>query len=353
MTAMIYEISPSIATPEDLRSDAALAAAADKEYVLTQSGPRTVIPSSVSYLPFSHLIPTSSLRELGEDIKQHPPSTEGQLPSRDQILTSRFTKDQNLGQIEFYFDISNYSPFYPSEPGKKYGTMLMMLQYPFSRGSMHIPPLPPSPQLNGHSNHNGNSNGNPASNGIPAQTKSPKSRTTAEDKPLINPRYYLDRGGAVDFKLMCLCQRFADKICRTAPLSSIIERRVFPPAASPPTSQPSQSTNCNGNGAQDKGTGEVEEEEDFSDWIRNTTITDWHPIGTCSMGGHEGIEAGVVDARLKVYGTQNVRVCDASVMPLQIAAHLQATVYAIAEKGAEMMKEDWARSRLGRDGVES
>lgn len=338
VTAMIYEISPSIATPEDLRSDAALAAAADKEYVLTQSGPRTVIPSSVSYLPFSRLIPPSSLRELGEDIKQHPPSTEGQLPLRDQILTSRFTTDQNLGQIEFYFDISNYSPFYQSEPGKKYGTMLMMLQYPFSRGSMHIPPLPPKHQINGHSNHNGSA----TSNGVPAQKKSPKARTTAEDKPLINPRYYLDRGGAVDFKLMCICQRFADKICRTAPLSSIIERRVFPPprpaAASPPTSQPSQSNHNSTNGEGQEG---EEEEEDFSDWIRNTTITDWHPIGTCSMGGHEGIKAGVVDARLKVYGTTNVRVCDASVMPLQIAAHLQATVYAIAEKGAEMMKEDW------------
>ena len=315
---MIYEISPSIATPEDLRSDAALAAAADKEYVLTQSGPRTVIPSSVAYLPFSKLFPSSTLLQMGEDIQQHIPSTEGQLPSRDEILTSRFTTDQNLGQIEYYFDISNYSPFYKSKPGKKYGTMLMMLQYPFSRGNMHIPPLPTNTQVNGHH----------TTNGVSSKGEQTKKRTTAEDKPLINPRYYLDRGGALDFKLMSQCQRFADKICRTAPLSSIIVKRVFPP--SPPPS----ATHQEGEGGQ---------EEDFSAWVRDTTITDWHPVGTCSMGGHEGAKAGVVDARLKVYGTKNVRVCDASIMPLQIAAHLQATVYAIGEKGAEMMKEDWAK----------
>jgi hypothetical protein len=41
---------------------------------------------------------------------------------------------------------------------------------------------------------------------------------------------------------------------------------------------------------------------------------------------------GVVDASLKVYGTSNLRVVDASIMPLQIGAHLQSTVYAISEK---------------------
>lgn len=39
----------------------------------------------------------------------------------------------------------------------------------------------------------------------------------------------------------------------------------------------------------------------------------------------------VVDTTLKVYGTSNLRVVDASIMPLQVGAHLQATVYAISE----------------------
>ncbi len=47
-----------------------------------------------------------------------------------------------------------------------------------------------------------------------------------------------------------------------------------------------------------------------------------------------------VDARLKVYGTKNVRVADASVIPIHVSSHIVATVYAIGEKAAHMIKED-------------
>jgi choline dehydrogenase len=51
---------------------------------------------------------------------------------------------------------------------------------------------------------------------------------------------------------------------------------------------------------------------------------------------------GVVDSRLKVYGTKNVRVVDASVIPFQVSGHLTSTLYAIAEKAADLIKEDLA-----------
>lgn len=41
---------------------------------------------------------------------------------------------------------------------------------------------------------------------------------------------------------------------------------------------------------------------------------------------------GVVDGSLKVYGTTNLRAVDASIMPTQLGCHIQATIYAIAEK---------------------
>ena len=49
---------------------------------------------------------------------------------------------------------------------------------------------------------------------------------------------------------------------------------------------------------------------------------------------------GVVDARLRVYGTANVRVVDAAVLPMQLSAHLSSTLYGVAEKAADLIKED-------------
>ncbi|KAL9634170.1 MAG: hypothetical protein Q9164_004250, partial [Protoblastenia rupestris] len=318
---MVFEIDQSISTPEDFRTDPILAAAADKQYILEHAGPRTIIPSSAAYAPFSTCIPTSTLQKWGQSLLSQSPE---KSKHRDTILANRLITDRNLGQIEFYFDVANYSPYYVPEAGKKYATMLMMLQYPFSKGCMHIPPLSSTSK-------------NPGT----------KKSVRAEDKPLINPQYYLGPGGEIDFQATVACQSFADKICRTEPLSSIIKQRVFPPP--PPTTTTTVPDSINPNNTEN-GHENENEKEDFSPWVRDTTITDWHPMGTCAMGGHQGIKGGVVDARLRVYGTKGLRVCDASIMPLQIAAHLQATVYAIGEKGAQILREDWEEGVNGVNG---
>jgi choline dehydrogenase-like flavoprotein len=61
-----------------------------------------------------------------------------------------------------------------------------------------------------------------------------------------------------------------------------------------------------------------------------------HPSGTASMLPESS--GGVVGADLLVYGVQNLSVVDASIIPLIPATHLQATMYAIAEKAADLIK---------------
>ncbi|KAI9066187.1 hypothetical protein FKP32DRAFT_1674137 [Trametes sanguinea] len=56
-------------------------------------------------------------------------------------------------------------------------------------------------------------------------------------------------------------------------------------------------------------------------------------------------QGGVVDHTLTVYGTSNLRIVDASVIPIHIAAHTQATVYAIAEMAADLIKRGDADRR--------
>lgn len=294
VTATIYEIDPSVPTLDDLRTDPALAAKADLAYTNTLSGPRTMLPCSFCYLPLSHFVPQSTLSELASM------AYSSATPSRrETVRTDRLTQAQRLGQIEYIFDVGNWSPFLPAEKGKKYGTMLQILQYPFSVGSVHIP----GRQSNGT---NGGTN---------------KVVAKGNMTPIIDPKYYAGAHGAVDFETKLLCLQFGHKIASTQPLAQIIRKRVWPPEPSPSASQ-------------------QEQEDELRTWLTNNTITDWHPVGTCAMGGREGIRGGVVDDRLRVYGVKGLRVVDASVMPLQISAHLQATVYAIAEKASAMILED-------------
>jgi choline dehydrogenase-like flavoprotein len=80
--------------------------------------------------------------------------------------------------------------------------------------------------------------------------------------------------------------------------------------------------------------------------IKKVLTTQYHPIGTCAMMPLE--KGGVVDAKLTVHGTVNLRVIDASVFPMQLRGNIQSTVYAIAEYAADMIKAKWVRS--GKDG---
>ena len=45
----------------------------------------------------------------------------------------------------------------------------------------------------------------------------------------------------------------------------------------------------------------------------------------------------VVDNELRIFGVQNLRVVDASVIPCPIASPIQACIYALAEQAADMI----------------
>jgi choline dehydrogenase-like flavoprotein len=83
---------------------------------------------------------------------------------------------------------------------------------------------------------------------------------------------------------------------------------------------------------------DLSDKKSVEEYLRKTCATEYHPIGTVAMG-EKG--TGAVNDRLKVWGTKGLRVVDASVMPLHVSGNIVATVYAIAEKGSDMIKEDW------------
>ncbi|KAF9508779.1 GMC oxidoreductase [Hydnum rufescens UP504] len=125
---------------------------------------------------------------------------------------------------------------------------------------------------------------------------------------------------AIDFDMatQIAAARFTRHAFQTAPLSTLSTGESLPGFTLVPDSPDHGST------------------ANWTSWIMNNARPVAHPIATCAMMSRS--LGGVVDAQLRVYDTKNVRVVDASIMPIQISAHLSSTVYGIAEKAADLIK---------------
>jgi choline dehydrogenase len=73
---------------------------------------------------------------------------------------------------------------------------------------------------------------------------------------------------------------------------------------------------------------------DLGTWVRANAQTQNHMAGSCRMGIDDG---AVVDPECRVHGVDQLRIVDVSIMPKLVAAHAQATVFAMAERAAELI----------------
>lgn len=128
--------------------------------------------------------------------------------------------------------------------------------------------------------------------------------------PRIDPHYLEDE---TDLDVLSEGLKYILKVVQTPPLSDLVDVQLVPGPAI-----------------------DLSTDEKVKEFVKNNTSTTWHTCGTCSMMPRE--LGGVVDSKLRVYGTKNLRVVDLSVLPLQVAVHTQAVVYGIAEQAADIIK---------------
>ncbi|KAJ8519803.1 hypothetical protein ONZ45_g3288 [Pleurotus djamor] len=122
-------------------------------------------------------------------------------------------------------------------------------------------------------------------------------------KPLLVDLSLFDH--PADIEILVNAVKFARRLCGTEAFKGVVVEEITPGLS-------------------------VQSDDEIKEFLRNVVDITHHPLGTAAMLPRD--QGGVVDSNLKVYGTTNLRVVDASVIPLQIAAHPQATIYAIAEK---------------------
>ena len=129
------------------------------------------------------------------------------------------------------------------------------------------------------------------------------------DDPAIDPNY-LDEQEDLDVLVEGVKQ--AREIFDTAAFDGVLGREVWP------------------------GEG-VQTDEGIAEHIRETAQTVYHPVGTCRMGA-DGM--AVVDDRLRVHGVEGLRVVDASVMPTVPSGNTNAPTIMVAERAADLVREE-------------
>lgn len=89
---------------------------------------------------------------------------------------------------------------------------------------------------------------------------------------------------------------------------------------------------------------DVQSDEEILAFIRRKSETIYHPVGTCKMGDINDMMT-VVDPELKVKGIKGLRVVDASVMPTLVGGNTNAPTIMIAERCADLIKQEYYQER--------
>lgn len=129
--------------------------------------------------------------------------------------------------------------------------------------------------------------------------------------PTIDPQYLSSQ---YDVQALVEAAKYLRKVATTAPLSEFLVGEYAPGLATTNT------------------------DEEWAAYIRESMFSIYHYSSTCAMLPEK--DGGVVDPKLVVHGTSNLRVVDVSITPVLIGSHTQTVAYGIAEVAADIIIKD-------------
>ncbi|CAG8094086.1 unnamed protein product [Penicillium salamii] len=291
LTTISFEVADGQVSGDIMR-DPNVVQAVIKLYQETNGGPLAGMPLSTAYLPFvdgDGLVPREEVETLLAkhlDNTDTPPNLRLQYDQiRRMILDPEVSSSHFLflpAQLHMHPGKTTLTDVLAKTLPENYVSLLMLHSHPFSRGSVHI------------------------------------SSNRSEDKSTYDPKLL---SHPLDLEMMARQMQFAERIVETEPFSTLLK-----PGKSMPES-----------------TRDMCDLDHVKEVVKDRLFTCFHPAGSCAMLPKD--QGGVVDPKLKVYGTKNLRVVDASVLPLEPSGNIQSAVYAVAERAADLIKE--SRPRLG------
>lgn len=279
-----YEVADGMPSG-DMARDPAVAGAAMAAYQKDGSGPLGMVPLVSAFMP---LVDTSE-EERNQLLQQLQTSLDSPDLSRThkKQYEALHTLLQNPDEPTAQFILAPFQllPREGEHPKRLFGlghpgffiSLVSLLSYPLSRGSVHI------------------------------QSSDPKVAPLIDHGILRHP---------VDLEISARHTMWMDKLAETEPMASLLKK------GGERLHTPEPVTNL----------------EKAKELCKELTLSMYHVSGTCAMMPLE--DGGVVDSHLKVYGSTNIRVVDASIFPLEPRGNIQATVFAVAEKAADIIKQD-------------
>jgi choline dehydrogenase-like flavoprotein len=279
-----YQLLDNYTSLDVLRWNTTYAAAQMELYNQNETSLYGITASSYSFMTWKQALGNdTALRALASKAATSNQTTSPFEPVRKGILLD-YLANSKVPQLEVIFS-DGYTGVkgYPAvgNPLRGIGTfsLIASIQHPFSVGSVHVT--------------SANISANPA----------------------INPNYF---GEDYDLQVTIATAKYLRKIANTYPLKQVWSAEYEPGPSAVPDG----------------------DDEAWKNYVLNNSQTIFHPAGTCAMID-EALH-GVVDKDLLVYGTSNLRVVDASIIPVLMGAHIQTAVYGIAEIAAEKIIAQWS-----------
>ncbi|KAE8405051.1 aryl-alcohol dehydrogenase [Aspergillus pseudonomiae] len=281
-----FQAKAELETKDSLvRQEAEALGQAMQEYTATQSGPLASLGvHTYAYLPLPpqdrSALQALFINHAPENSQEHRAARAYYDIANTTVLDSKQPSAaylSALGQTNYAKDLNDET--IPAASPGKFVTLGVMLSQPLSRGSVYINSINP------------------------------------ETPPIIDPGYL---SNPLDLEVIARHLLGIKNLAESPQLGELLEQplKFRDPAAD--------------------FRGDLDAAKKYA---RENLVSMWHFAGTCSMLPRE--RDGVVDSNLRVYGIEGLRVVDASAIPLISTANLQATVYAFAERAADLIKQDW------------
>lgn len=278
---MVYDLKPGINSLDAMHGEE-YSAAMQEMYRKTNNGPLGSPGMLMGFVSYASLVDKKTLDETISEIRKNSLAKTDWEKRQEDVIVKQLS-DPTFANIQTFcigcqLDVSRGDDqtgfFAPPPKGKQRVSMLVCLEHPLSRGTVHITSSDPTAH------------------------------------PRIDPGYFRN---PADAKILAEGIKWMDKVVQQPVLAKSLGDRVLPPKDM-----------------------DISSQEAREEYVRNNISTQYHLIGTCSMGQ-------VVDDTLKVIGVKGLRVVDASVFPGHISGNIMSTTYAVAEKGADLIKADDGR----------